>query len=206
MAGVQPRKAGGIQSADVGQDCTRAGTPFARGFRGAKAPDGIQSAQGWSGVQGARRLPVDGMGPGQGQRESSLPGLHEMVRGLGGRNAPSRWVQGERSLPASGQPEIRLNGSGTGAIQRAKAGGMQRGCAAAPLPRWCCTTTHILRARGRNGPVGQQTVKTRNFNLGRFDDDEIGESLSETGRPLMSADEIRLMGADADFTSCRLIS
>jgi len=63
-----------------------------------------------------------------------------------------------------------------------------------------------LRARGRNGPVGQQTVKTRNFNLGRFDDDEIGESLSETGRPLMSADEIRLMGADADFTSCRLIS
>lgn len=44
--------------------------------------------------------------------------------------------------------------------------------------------------------LGQRTVKTRNFNLGRFDDDEIGESLGETGRPLMSPDEIRLMGAD----------
>ena len=44
--------------------------------------------------------------------------------------------------------------------------------------------------------LGQRTVKTRNFNLGKFEDDEIGESLSETGRPLMSADQIRLMGAD----------
>lgn len=44
--------------------------------------------------------------------------------------------------------------------------------------------------------LGQRTVKTRNFSLGRFDDDEVGESLGETGRPLMSADEIRLMGAD----------
>ncbi|MEE1655684.1 type IV secretory system conjugative DNA transfer family protein [Microvirga sp. CF3062] len=51
-------------------------------------------------------------------------------------------------------------------------------------------------ARTLSMALGQQTVKTRNFNLGRFDDDEIGESLSETGRPLMSADEIRLMGAD----------
>ena len=44
--------------------------------------------------------------------------------------------------------------------------------------------------------MGQKTVKTRNYNLGRFEDDEIGQSLSETGRPLMSADEIRLMGRD----------
>jgi len=51
-------------------------------------------------------------------------------------------------------------------------------------------------ARTLSMALGQQTVKTRNFNLGRFDNDEIGESLSETGRPLMSADEIRLMGAD----------
>jgi type IV secretion system protein VirD4 len=51
-------------------------------------------------------------------------------------------------------------------------------------------------ARTLSAALGQRTVKTRNFNLGRFDDDEIGESLSETGRPLMSADEIRLMGAD----------
>jgi type IV secretion system protein VirD4 len=42
--------------------------------------------------------------------------------------------------------------------------------------------------------LGQKTVKTRNYSLGRFDDDEIGESLSETGRPLMAPDEIRLMG------------
>lgn len=51
-------------------------------------------------------------------------------------------------------------------------------------------------ARTLSAALGQRTVKTRNFNLGRFDDDEIGESLGETGRPLMSADEIRLMGAD----------
>jgi len=51
-------------------------------------------------------------------------------------------------------------------------------------------------ARTLSAALGQRTVKTRNFNLGRFDDDEIGESLGETGRPLMSADEIRVMGAD----------
>ncbi len=44
--------------------------------------------------------------------------------------------------------------------------------------------------------LGQRTVKTRSFNLGRFDDDEVGESMGETGRPLMSADEIRLMPPD----------
>lgn len=44
--------------------------------------------------------------------------------------------------------------------------------------------------------LGQFTVKTRNHNLGRFDDDEIGESLGETGRLLMRPDEIRKMGAD----------
>jgi Type IV secretory pathway, VirD4 components len=42
--------------------------------------------------------------------------------------------------------------------------------------------------------LGERTVKTRSYNLGRFDDDEIGESLSEAGRPLMSPDEIRQMG------------
>ena len=44
--------------------------------------------------------------------------------------------------------------------------------------------------------LGQKTVKTRNYNLGRFDDDEIGESLSESGQPLMRPDEIMLMGRD----------
>ena len=51
-------------------------------------------------------------------------------------------------------------------------------------------------ARTLSQALGQRTVKTRNFNLGRFDEDEVGESLSETGRPLMASDEIRLMGAD----------
>jgi type IV secretion system protein VirD4 len=51
-------------------------------------------------------------------------------------------------------------------------------------------------ARTLSMAMGQRTVKTRNYNLGRFDDDDVGESLSETGRPLMSPDEIRLMGAD----------
>ncbi len=44
--------------------------------------------------------------------------------------------------------------------------------------------------------LGQKTVKTTSHNLGRFDDDEIGESLSETGQPLMRPEDIRLMGRD----------
>ncbi|OJU50102.1 MAG: hypothetical protein BGO03_09540 [Mesorhizobium sp. 61-13] len=41
--------------------------------------------------------------------------------------------------------------------------------------------------------LGQRTVKTASINLGRKEDDDPGESKSETGRPLMSPDEIRLM-------------
>lgn len=44
--------------------------------------------------------------------------------------------------------------------------------------------------------LGQRTVKTTTFNLGQFDTDEVGESLSETGRPLMSPNEIRMMERD----------
>ena len=51
-------------------------------------------------------------------------------------------------------------------------------------------------ARTLSAVLGQRTVKTKNFNLGRFEDDEIGESVSETGRPLMAADEIRQMAPD----------
>ncbi|MCV0370511.1 type IV secretory system conjugative DNA transfer family protein [Filomicrobium sp.] len=51
-------------------------------------------------------------------------------------------------------------------------------------------------AKTLSAALGQRTVKARNFNLGRTEDDEIGESLGETGRPLMSPDEIRLMGGD----------
>lgn len=44
--------------------------------------------------------------------------------------------------------------------------------------------------------LGQRTVKTRNYNLGRSLDTDISESLSETGRPLMSPEEIRQMDDD----------
>lgn len=51
-------------------------------------------------------------------------------------------------------------------------------------------------AKTLSDALGQKTVKTRNFNLGRKESDEVGESLSETGRPLMTPDEIRMMPAD----------
>jgi type IV secretion system protein VirD4 len=41
--------------------------------------------------------------------------------------------------------------------------------------------------------LGQRTVKSWNYNLGRFDDDEVGESVSESGQPLLRPDEIMLM-------------
>ncbi len=47
--------------------------------------------------------------------------------------------------------------------------------------------------------LGQKTVKTRTYNLGRFDSDEVGESLSEIGRPLMAPEEIRQMSEDAQL-------
>ncbi|BCH14951.1 conjugal transfer protein TraG [Mesorhizobium sp. L-2-11] len=42
--------------------------------------------------------------------------------------------------------------------------------------------------------LGQRTVKTLSINLGRKEDDDPGESRSEAARPLMTADEIRMMG------------
>jgi type IV secretion system protein VirD4 len=45
-------------------------------------------------------------------------------------------------------------------------------------------------AQALSRALGQKTVKTINFNLGRSDTDEIGESLSETGQPLMRLEEI----------------
>jgi type IV secretion system protein VirD4 len=44
--------------------------------------------------------------------------------------------------------------------------------------------------------LGQKTVKTRSFNLGRFEDDEVGESLAESGQPLMRPEDILLMKKD----------
>ncbi len=51
-------------------------------------------------------------------------------------------------------------------------------------------------AQSLSAALGQRTVKTRNYSLGQSENDEVGESLSETGRPLMAPDEIRLMKAD----------
>ena len=49
-------------------------------------------------------------------------------------------------------------------------------------------------AQSLSRELGQKTVKTRNHNLGRFDTDEVGESLSETGQPLMRPEEIMQLG------------
>lgn len=46
-------------------------------------------------------------------------------------------------------------------------------------------------SKALSGALGQRTVKTTSFNLGRKEDDDVGESRGEVGRPLMSADEIR---------------
>jgi type IV secretion system protein VirD4 len=48
-------------------------------------------------------------------------------------------------------------------------------------------------AQSLSKALGQKTVKTRNFNLGRYEDDEVGESLAESGQPLMRPEEIVLM-------------
>ena len=66
----------------------------------------------------------------------------------GQERPPSRWVQGERSLPRV--VDRRYDLLALERVQRpdrATAWGMQRGRAAAPLPRWFCTTKHILRVR-----------------------------------------------------------
>ncbi|MCC5987228.1 MAG: type IV secretory system conjugative DNA transfer family protein [Pararhodobacter sp.] len=45
-------------------------------------------------------------------------------------------------------------------------------------------------AQSLSRELGQKTVKTKSHNLGRFDTDEIGESLAESGQPLVRAEEI----------------
>lgn len=64
-----------------------------------------------------------------------------------GAAAPERWVQGEPKSPARGQAAIRLMAQeGSMPDLRHRLGGMQREARSGPpLPRWRCTTTHILR-------------------------------------------------------------
>lgn len=50
-------------------------------------------------------------------------------------------------------------------------------------------------ARELSQGLGLQTVKTMSYNLGRRDDDEISPSIGETGKPLLSPDEIRQLPA-----------
>ena len=79
--------------------------------------------------RGAWRLPLNG-----GQSASRLC----MVR--------CRW-RGMSPGPARDQTAIRLDGGKRlNADVTPRARGMQRESAASPLPRWCCTTTHILRS------------------------------------------------------------
>lgn len=49
-------------------------------------------------------------------------------------------------------------------------------------------------AQSLSKALGQRTVKTHNYNLGKTAADEIGESLSETGQPLMRPEDIKAMG------------
>lgn len=48
-------------------------------------------------------------------------------------------------------------------------------------------------ARELSRALGIQTVKTMSYSLGRRDDEEIVPSVGEAGKPLLSADEIRLL-------------
>jgi len=133
---------------------------------------GIQSAQGWSGFQGARRL--NGRWEGSKVRAarvlpSSVSKKSSPWSGLGSwgqERPPSRWVQGERSLPRVGfkgghdsphDPWFGAGGEGRLQALRvvdrrydllaqewvqcpdgATAWGMQRGRAASPLAKMCC--------------------------------------------------------------------
>lgn len=51
--------------------------------------------------------------------------------------------------------------------------------------------------------LGTRTVKTRNYSLGREMSADISESVGETGRPLMSPEDIRLMGRDEQLLLIR---
>ena len=112
---------------------------------------------------------VDGKVPRRGSATAPLIGLHEMVWGLGGRNA--RQVEGCRESEVSLRVVDRRYGllafQGFNALEEPEAGGMQRGRAAGPLAKMCGTTTHILRSAlsaGRvvlphaAGAVGQQVI------------------------------------------------
>ena len=57
---------------------------------------------------------------------------------------------------------------------------------------------HAL-AKEISAALGDRTVVTNSYNLGRSMDDAAGESFSETGRPLLSPDEIRQLPRDSQI-------
>jgi type IV secretion system protein VirD4 len=58
-------------------------------------------------------------------------------------------------------------------------------------------------AQSLSKALGQKTVKTKSHNLGRFDTDDIGESLAESGQPLMRAEEIMQLGQGQQILSVK---
>jgi type IV secretion system protein VirD4 len=64
----------------------------------------------------------------------------------------------------------------------------------AEVKQYFAVQSHEL-AKQLSDQLGNKTVKTKSFNLGQKDTDEVGENLGETGRPLMSPEEIRQLPA-----------
>lgn len=109
--------------------------------------EGERSLPPGQGSKGHEGHMVDGKVPRKGSATAPFIGLHEMVRGLGGRNAhlvdgcwesevSCEWLTGDtvswlRRLQCHEEPTPE---------------GMQRGRAAGPLAKMCGTTTHILRS------------------------------------------------------------
>ncbi len=84
--------------------------------------------------------------------------------GASGAGTPRRrWVQGERSLPASGQAVIRWMALEWGRSPgRARAGGMQRGRAAGPLAKMVLYyKTHLANRRLASPGSGQNPSRSR---------------------------------------------
>lgn len=112
----------------VGAHPIRAG--LVRGPGGSKAP--------WS----------MGWGQGKGSAKAPFPVSMKWSGVLGAGTPSSRWVQGERNLPASGQPAIRLDGAGTGSIPWKRQGrGDATGVRSGPLAKMVLYyNTHLARA------------------------------------------------------------
>src|SRR5690606_38143163 len=85
---------------------------------------------------------------GQGQRESSLPGLHEMVRGLGGRNAPKSMGAGRAKSPCEWSTGDTVEWLWNGVDPKSQGRGDATGGRSGPLAKMVLYyNTHLARAR-----------------------------------------------------------